>query len=118
VSPPESAEAGRGVYVEKPKSNIFTVMLLMSLVAILVAIVFLCLEMAQYGWDRKAPRVAMRTIHSQHAVAFAFPPKHTGMHYGVSGQTAAGRGQFFAPARDCPLPSAYCPLLNLCLRGE
>jgi len=105
VSPPESAEAGRGVYVEKPKSNIFTVMLLMSLVAILVAIVFLCLEMAQYGWDRnrKAPSTVW-TTNSQQAVAFALtcnPYGNAPRRHGEHGENYLRRESEVRPIAVC-----------------
>lgn len=74
MSPLESAESGRGVYVEKPKSNIFTVMLLMSLLAILVAIVVLCLEMNSYEWDIKAPSGAMNQAVPREASSIAWQP--------------------------------------------
>ncbi len=38
----------------KPKSNVYTVMLFLALLAQVLAIVFLCLEMARYEWDIKA----------------------------------------------------------------
>ena len=38
----------------KPKSNVYTVMLFLALVAQGLAITFLCLEMARYKWDIKA----------------------------------------------------------------
>ncbi|GEM_PF-994483 len=38
----------------KPKSNVYTVMLFLALVAQGLAITFLCLEMARYEWDIKA----------------------------------------------------------------
>ncbi len=38
----------------KPKSNVYTVMLFLALLAQGLAITFLCLEMARYEWDIKA----------------------------------------------------------------
>jgi len=37
------------VIVQKPKTNIYTVMLMISLVAMLMACLFLYLEIGQYG---------------------------------------------------------------------
>lgn len=42
-------EAPRGVIVKKPKTNIYTVMLIISLVAMIMACVFLYLEVNEYG---------------------------------------------------------------------
>ncbi len=51
VSQPESKSAsrGRGVQVQKPQSNVYTVMLLISLVALIVGCVLLYLEIDAYG---------------------------------------------------------------------
>jgi hypothetical protein len=54
VSLPDSTDPGRGVVVHKPKANIYTVLLGIALVAILMAITFLCMEMSRYKWDMKA----------------------------------------------------------------
>jgi hypothetical protein len=44
----------RGVIVEKPKANIYTVMLILSLVAILIGCLCLYLEMKEYNFEFKA----------------------------------------------------------------
>ncbi len=49
-----------GVPVQKPKSNIYTMMLFLSLVALGLAIAILCLEMQKYNWDFKANDVQLR----------------------------------------------------------
>ena len=51
MSQPESKSAsrGRGVQVQKPQSNVYTVMLLISLVALVVGCVLLYLECVAYG---------------------------------------------------------------------
>ncbi len=51
VSQPESKSAsrGRGVQVQKPQSNVYTVMLLISLVALIIGCVLLYLEIDAYG---------------------------------------------------------------------
>ncbi|MEX2113237.1 MAG: hypothetical protein WD845_08635 [Pirellulales bacterium] len=45
--------AARGVVVEKPPANIYTVLLAMSFVAVLIGCIFLSLEMSAYDWDFK-----------------------------------------------------------------
>ncbi|MEM8865779.1 MAG: hypothetical protein AAGF31_09585 [Planctomycetota bacterium] len=52
MSQPDSGLAEpspRGVIVQKPKTNIYTVMLIVSLVAMIMACVFLYLEIGEYG---------------------------------------------------------------------
>ena len=46
--------ASRGVVVEKPKANIYTMLLLLSFVALVIGSVCLYLEMADYNFDFKA----------------------------------------------------------------
>ncbi|MEM9186814.1 MAG: hypothetical protein AAGB00_09995 [Planctomycetota bacterium] len=45
----ESGEAPRGVIVQKPKTNIYTIMLIISLLAMIMACIFLWLEIGEYG---------------------------------------------------------------------
>jgi hypothetical protein len=45
----DSASARRGVFVEKPRADIYTVLLVVALVAILFGCLFLYLEILQYG---------------------------------------------------------------------
>jgi hypothetical protein len=47
-------EARRGVAVEKPKANIYTVLLTLSFVAVLIGCLCLSLEMNAYNWEFKA----------------------------------------------------------------
>lgn len=54
MSLPDSTDPGRGFVVQKPKANVYTALLGISLLAILLAILFLCLEMGRYDWDFKA----------------------------------------------------------------
>jgi hypothetical protein len=54
VSLPDSTDPGRGFVVQKPKANVYTVLLGIALLAILLAIMFLCMEMSRYNWDFKA----------------------------------------------------------------
>ncbi len=49
MSPPDSKSANRGVQVQKPGSNVYTVMLLISLVALVIGSVLLYLEIDSYG---------------------------------------------------------------------
>ncbi|HEX3727101.1 MAG TPA: hypothetical protein VHV08_12690 [Pirellulales bacterium] len=46
--------ASRGVVVEKPKANIYTVLLILSFLAILVGCLCLYFEMKAYNFDFKA----------------------------------------------------------------
>lgn len=57
MSPQDSTDPGRGVVVQKPRADIYTALLGVALVAVLLAIVCLCLEMARYKWDMKASGV-------------------------------------------------------------
>ncbi len=49
----KAPDAARGVVVEKPPANIYTVLLALSFVAVLIGCIFLSLEMAAYDWDFK-----------------------------------------------------------------
>ena len=49
MSPPDSKSASRGVSVQKPGSNVYTVMLLIALVALIIGCVLLYLEIDSYG---------------------------------------------------------------------
>lgn len=44
----------RGVFVEKPRANIYTALLALSLVAIIIGCICLHAEMTTYGYDFKA----------------------------------------------------------------
>ena len=54
MSPPDSKLTSRGVYVEKPRFNVYTMMLMLSFVAIVIACVCLSKELQMYNWDYKA----------------------------------------------------------------
>lgn|GEM_PF-1387341 len=75
---PQAQQAGGqpGVPVQKPKSNIYTMMLFLSLIALGLAITMLCLEMQKYNWDFKANEVQLRGSLEQRpaAVAIAWQP--------------------------------------------
>lgn len=44
-----SASPSRGVIVQKPKTSIYTVMLIIALIGLLMGCLFLWLEIAEYG---------------------------------------------------------------------
>jgi hypothetical protein len=50
----DAPEAKRGVIVEKPKANIYTVLLVLSFVAILIGCLSLYLEMSAYNFEINA----------------------------------------------------------------
>ena len=52
-----STEKGPGIAVPKPRPDIYTVLLGLSLTAILIAIICLVLELGRYKWDYKATNV-------------------------------------------------------------
>jgi hypothetical protein len=52
-----SSDKGPGIPVAKPKPDIYTVLLGLSLTAILIAIICLVLELGRYKWDYKANNV-------------------------------------------------------------
>ena len=54
MSPPDSTSQARGVVVHKPKANIYTAMLAISLAAVLLSVLFLVLELSRYDWDFQA----------------------------------------------------------------
>ena len=47
----KSADASRGVFVEKQRANIFTVLLIVALVAIVIGCLCLYGELAAYNFD-------------------------------------------------------------------
>ena len=56
MSPRKSKSAsGRGVLVQKPQSDIYTVLLILSLVAIIVGCAFLLMEIQEYEGNIKGP---------------------------------------------------------------
>jgi hypothetical protein len=52
-----SSDKGPGIPVPKPRPDIYTVLLGLSLTAILIAIICLVLELGRYNWDYKATSV-------------------------------------------------------------
>jgi hypothetical protein len=47
----------QGVVVQKPRFDVYTMMLLIAFFAIVIGIVCLALELNRYQWDTKAPAV-------------------------------------------------------------
>lgn len=67
--------AGRGVFVQKQRANVYTMMLIVSFLCIIVGCLFLYLEMKEYNFQVKVPAAAqMKTLPAAPAPA---PP--TGM---------------------------------------
>ena len=50
-----------GVSVQKPRSNVYTVMLVLALLAIIIGCVFLYLEIQEYGGDIYGPAASLST---------------------------------------------------------
>lgn len=59
MSPPDSTESRPGIYVPKPKPDVYTVLLAIALVAILIGVICLVLELVDYGGQIKPPPVSM-----------------------------------------------------------
>jgi hypothetical protein len=56
VSLPDSSyERPQGVLVRRPKTSIYTVLLLIALVAIVIGCLLMVIEMAQYGFQWNPP---------------------------------------------------------------
>jgi hypothetical protein len=53
--PDSSSERPQGVLVRRPKTSIYTVLLLVALMAILFSCLLLILELAQYDFQWKPP---------------------------------------------------------------
>ena len=53
MSVPSSADQ-RKAFARKPKADVYTVLLGISLLSIVMAIIFLCMELSRYNWDVKA----------------------------------------------------------------
>ena len=56
MSLPDSnlADGTRGVIVERPRANVYTVLLAISLVALVIGCLCMYGELTTYGWDVKA----------------------------------------------------------------
>jgi hypothetical protein len=48
------SSANQGVYVKKPKADIYTALLFVALVALVIGIIMLVKEMDRYEWKFKA----------------------------------------------------------------
>ncbi len=53
--PDSSSERPQGVLVRRPRTSIYTVLLMIALVAIMFSCLLLVIEMAQYGFQWKPP---------------------------------------------------------------
>lgn len=70
MSPPDLNDANRGVVVQKPKTDVYTWLLLVALFAIIMACVCLYIEFGvRYGGDMKATGASAPSaaIHYPHA---------------------------------------------------
>ncbi len=61
MSPQNSANPG-GVYVKKPKADIYTALLFVALVALVIGITMLCKEMERYEWKFKADQASIPAV--------------------------------------------------------
>jgi hypothetical protein len=60
------------VEYEKQPWNVYSMMLLLALLALIIGIVFLCLELSAYNWDynaKTAPRTAFAAPASNNSLA-------------------------------------------------
>lgn len=55
----EHKPEGRGVFVQKQRANVYTVLLVIALVEIMVGCLFLYIEMKSYDFKVKVPPQAM-----------------------------------------------------------
>ena len=53
--PDSSSDRPRGVLVRRPRTSIYTVLLLIALVALVFSCLLMVLELAQYGFQMKPP---------------------------------------------------------------
>lgn len=53
--PDSSSDRPRGVLVRRPKTSIYTVLLLITLLALVFSCLLMVLELAQYGFQIKPP---------------------------------------------------------------
>jgi hypothetical protein len=53
--PDSSSDSPRGVLVPKPKTSIYTIMLIIALAAIVIGCTVMWLEVLQYGWPWEFP---------------------------------------------------------------
>lgn len=58
MSQPDLNQINRGVYVEKPRFNVYTMMLILAFAAICAACFCLNAELNLYEWDIKAQSAA------------------------------------------------------------
>jgi ABC-type amino acid transport system permease subunit len=68
-----SGDSDEGVVLEKPRWDVYSMMLLLSLLATIVACVCLFAELRAYQWDMKAKSALSLTGQSAVSVAGEFP---------------------------------------------
>ena len=71
LSQPQSTDKTGGVKVAKPRPDVYTVLLGISLLAILLAILCLAMELSRYNWDYKANSVRAQAPAPMTPMAFA-----------------------------------------------
>jgi hypothetical protein len=64
MSQPSSLDSPGGIYEERPRSNVYTAMLGVSLVAMILASALLAMELNVYKFDYKGEQVKSITISS------------------------------------------------------
>ncbi|HVU88345.1 MAG TPA: hypothetical protein VHD36_13575 [Pirellulales bacterium] len=79
-----STERGPGIPVQKPRPDIYTVLLGLSLTAIIIAIIMLVLELGRYGWDYKAASVRLSMASPAQQSPMNFPHKFDSSWNGTS----------------------------------
>ena len=87
MSRADSTDSPRGVYVQKPKADIYTVLLAIALVAILIACLLLFLEVRAYNYDFRTGR----SIRQRWTGHLSVPCRANSCHCGHSCIAAGGR---------------------------
>ena len=70
--PSDKPDQPRGVFIQRQGMNVYTVMLILSLIAVTIACIFLAVEMSAYDWDLKAsdvPRAALDSVYAPTSTA-------------------------------------------------
>lgn len=62
-----------GVYVKKPKADVYTALLFVALVALSIGILMLCKEMERYDWKYHPSEVTAPQPVSQITLPHSFP---------------------------------------------
>ena len=69
--PSDKPDQPRGVFIQRQGMNVYTVMLILSLIAVTIACIFLAVEMSAYDWDVKASDVPRASLDSVYALTLA-----------------------------------------------